>query len=74
MRGTVKEWSDDDGWGVIVSPDLSGQVFAHHIHIRGQGDGFRTLSAGDPVEFEANDRGQDGCEYKALWVERLPAA
>jgi cold shock CspA family protein len=73
LRGTVGEWSEDDGWGVLVSPDLPGKVFAHWMHIRGQGS-FGTLTTGDAVEFEANDHGQDGCEYKALWVERLPDA
>jgi CspA family cold shock protein len=73
MRGTVKEWNDDEGWGVLVSPDLSGEVFTHHIHIRGE-DGYRTFAAGDPVVFAPDERGQDGCEYKAVWVERLADA
>ncbi len=68
--GTVKEWSDDEGWGVLISPDLPGAVFAHHIHIRGQGDGYRTFAAGDPVVFEFDEHGQDGYDYKAVWVER----
>ncbi len=28
-RGNVKEWSDYAGWGVLISPDIEGQVFAH---------------------------------------------
>jgi CspA family cold shock protein len=69
MRGTVKEWSEDEGWGVLVSPELSGTVFAHHIHIRGQ-DGYRSFAAGDAVIFETDGHGgQDGCDHRALWVE-----
>ena len=70
-RGTAKEWSDDCGWGVLVAPDLEGTVFAHHVHIRGQGDGYRTLHSGQPVIFEldGSGRGQDGCEYRVSWVE-----
>ncbi len=70
--GRVKEWSDDEGWGVLVSPEIEGTVFAHHIHIRGQGDGYRSFTAGEQVEFEYNDHGQDGCDYGTVWVERRP--
>jgi cold shock protein len=70
LRGKVKAWNDEEGWGVLVSSDLPGEVFAHHVHIRGQ-DGYRTFAAGDPVVFEADEQGQDGCQYRALWVQRL---
>jgi CspA family cold shock protein len=73
FHGIVKEWSDDDGWGVLVSPELEGTVFAHFIHIRGQGDGFRTFEDGTPVVFETDGHaGQDGCDHRASWVEALP--
>jgi hypothetical protein len=29
------------------------------------------FAVGDPVVFEADEQGQDGCQYKALWVQRL---
>ncbi len=70
LPGTVKNWHEEEGWGVLVSPDLPGEVFAHHVHIRGQ-DGYRTFAAGDPVVFEADEQGQDGCQYRARWVQRL---
>jgi CspA family cold shock protein len=70
VHGTVKKRDDEEGWGVLVSPDLPGEVFAHHVHIRGQ-DGYRMFAAGDPVVFEADEQGQDGCQYSARWVQRL---
>jgi cold shock protein len=74
FHGTVKKWSDDLGWGVLVAPGLPGTVFAHHIHIRGQGDGYRTFKAGTSVIFEIDESdGQDGCEHRARWVEAAPA-
>ena len=41
VQGTVKSWSDDVGWGVLVSPELPGEVFAHFSHIQGQGGSGR---------------------------------
>ena len=43
----------------------------HHIHIRGQGDGYRTFNAGDTVEFEYIPANQDGYSYRAVWVVRV---
>ncbi len=67
VRGTVKSWSTDVGWGVLVSPELPGEVFAHHIHLRWQ-DGFRSLEPGTPVVFEYRTPGQDGFDFAANWV------
>ena len=71
MRGTVKSWSDDEGWGVIASQDVSGDVWVHHVFI--EGDGFRTLAPGEEVSFEVEDLGsplQDGYRYRATRVVR----
>jgi CspA family cold shock protein len=59
VRGTVKTWHDDDGWGVLVSPEVPGEVFVHYTHI--EGDGFRELHEGASVDFqyEAFPEGQD---------------
>ena len=59
--GTVKRWSDEDGWGVLTSPWVPGEVFAHFIHI--ESDGYRTLTQGEEVQFEWEHypSGQDGC-------------
>lgn len=48
-RGTVKWFNDSKGYGFIAQPEGE-DVFVHFSAIAG--DGFRTLSEGDEVEFE----------------------
>jgi len=67
VRGTVKSWSTDVGWGVLVSPDLAGDVFAHFMHIQGQAPPW-SLEPGTPVVFEYRTPGQDGFDFAANWV------
>ena len=55
MKGTVKWFSDKKGYGFITYED--GDVFVHHTGI--VGEGFKTLSEGDEVEFELIE-GQKG--------------
>ncbi len=56
MRGTVKWFNDSKGYG-FIQPPAGDDVFVHFSSI--VGDGFRTLSEGDEVEFEIRktDRG-----------------
>jgi CspA family cold shock protein len=67
VRGTVYSWSTDVGWGVLVSPELPGEVFAHFMHIQGQ-SGVRSLEPGASVVFEYRKPGQDGFDFAANWV------
>ena len=48
MRGTVKWFSDDKGFG-FISREEGEDVFVHHSGISGQG--FRSLTEGQAVEF-----------------------
>jgi CspA family cold shock protein len=51
-RGTVKWFNESKGFGFLSQP--SGEdVFVHYSAI--QGDGFKTLSEGQTVEFEVID-------------------
>jgi CspA family cold shock protein len=50
--GTVKWFNDSRGFG-FIAPENGEDVFVHHSAI--QGDGFKTLSEGDSVEFEITD-------------------
>jgi len=58
MRGTVKWFNDQKGYGFITSEALE-EFFVHHSSI--QGRGFRTLHEGERVEFEirTSDRGSE---------------
>ena len=51
-RGTVKWFSDQKGFG-FIAPESGDDVFVHHTAI--QGDGFKTLSEGQEVEFDIQD-------------------
>ncbi len=65
--GKVKWFNDQKGFGFIA--DNSGKdVFVHHSVI--EGDGFRTLTEGETVEYEFED-GPKG--MKATKVKRLAA-
>ena len=56
-RGTVKWFNDSKGYG-FITPEEGNDVFVHHSSI--QGEGFKSLSEGEQVEFEITegDKGQ----------------
>lgn len=49
VMGTVKWFNNAKGFGFITREGLDGDVFVHFRSI--QGDGYRSLSEGDDVEF-----------------------
>ena len=55
--GTVKWFNDDKGFGFITPENGSKDLFVHHSAI--QGSGFKSLTEGDRVEFDAV-QGQKG--------------
>jgi CspA family cold shock protein len=65
-EGTVREWSDDHGWGVVDSADTPGGCWAHFSVIVSQG--YRSLEPGGHVAFTFEAPGQDGFSYRAVQV------
>ena len=57
--GTVKWFDDAKGYGFIAPDDGGKDLFVHHSGIGG--DGFKSLTEGAKVEFEARE-GQKGPE------------
>ena len=48
-RGTVKWFNDQKGYG-FITPENGKDVFVHHSSI--QGEGYKSLSEGQQVEFD----------------------
>lgn len=44
VMATVHEWHEEEGWGVLDSPETPGGCWGHFSNIRM--DGYRTLSPG----------------------------
>jgi CspA family cold shock protein len=65
--GTVRQWSDDEGWGVLDAPDVPGGCWAHFSAVAL--DGYRTLEAGSAVHFDWESvTDQDGYVFRAIRV------
>lgn len=57
VSGTVKWFNDSKGFGFLTRDDGEKDVFVHHSAIQGQG--YRSLSEGQRVEFDVV-QGQKG--------------
>ncbi|MFF8292476.1 cold shock domain-containing protein [Streptomyces sp. NPDC016309] len=68
VKATVREWREEEGWGVLDCAETPGGCFGHYSVIRM--DGFRTLMPGQVVdlEWEAPGFTQDGCDFRALSI------
>jgi cold shock CspA family protein len=68
LDGTVKSWSKHEGWGVLVPPDVPGEVWTHFSSIVAAG--YRCLTEGELVRFDCEHvpTGQDGYLWRAKRV------
>ncbi len=64
--GTIREWSADEGFGVIDSAEIPGGSWAHFSVI--VMDGYRSLAAGQRVSFTFEPASQDGFSCRAITV------
>jgi len=64
MKGKVKWFNDQKGYGFITPEDGSRDLFVHHTAI--MSDGFRTLAENQEVEFEIvqSDKGPKAANVK----------
>lgn len=53
MRGKVKWFNNQKGYGFLTRDDGAGDVFVHYSSM--VGEGFKSLAEGDAVEFEVID-------------------
>lgn len=67
VRAVVREWWDDEGWGVVESPETPGGCWAHCSAVAVAG--YRTLQPGQEVSLEWEAAAQDGFDHRAvrLW-------
>jgi CspA family cold shock protein len=59
MRGTVKWWSSDKGYGFVTPENGEDDIFVHYSGIAGTG--YRSLENGQTVEFET-EQGKKGLQ------------
>ncbi|MBI3297373.1 MAG: cold-shock protein [Elusimicrobia bacterium] len=66
MKGTVKWFNDQKGFGFITPEDGSKDLFVHHTAILGQG--FKSLAENQKVEFdvEQSEKGPRAANVKPL--------
>jgi cold shock protein len=62
---TVREWSDEEGWGVLLADEIPGDIFLHFSNI--QMEGYKSLKLGEQVEAEVMEAllPVEGCRYVA---------
>jgi CspA family cold shock protein len=62
MKGTVKWFDADKGFGFITNDEDGKDLFVHHSQI--QSEGFATLKDGQAVEFEIGQGQKGPCANK----------
>jgi cold shock protein len=65
LSATVREWRDEEGWGIVSSADVPGDVFVHFSVI--EMDGYKSFKPGQQVEVKVEGPGVpvEGCRFAA---------
>ena len=71
-HGAVREWDENQGFGVIESDDTPGGCWVWHSSI--VMDGLHVLTAGERVSFTYEAAAQDGYNYRAVLVWPPPVS
>src|SRR2546429_581386 len=73
VRGVVKFWKAEKGWGAISLPALppGRDAWVSFFHIEAGPNEYRSLSTGQEVEFTFEQVKQDSFDYRAIWVRAL---
>ncbi|MCO5992022.1 hypothetical protein [Actinoallomurus rhizosphaericola] len=71
VPGQVVSWDAEAGWGVLTSPEVPGEVWAHFSAIRlADPGGYRVLCPRESVLFTWEEADQDGYSFRAVEVRR----
>ena len=70
MKGTVKWFNAEKGFGFIANDEGGDDVFVHFSAI--VADGYRTLTEGQKVTFEVEPDPKDSSKLRAVNVVRTP--
>jgi CspA family cold shock protein len=62
--GVVREWNDEEGWGVVDSDETPGGCWTHYSSVLVAR--YHTLNAGQHVELDWERADQDGYSYRAV--------
>lgn len=65
-RGRVRVRHQEEGWGVVDSPDTPGGCWVHFSDV--VMNGYRSLEAGEDVGFDFEVAEQDGFRFRAVRV------
>lgn len=66
IDGIVREWHEDEGWGVLDAAETPGGCWTHYSAL--ELPGLETVSPGDLVAFEFESGPQDGFAFRATRV------
>jgi CspA family cold shock protein len=64
VAATVREWHEDEGWGVLDSVETPGGCWAHFSQAAVAG--YAACTPGQAVRLEWTSPGQDGYLYRAV--------